>query len=83
MTFTPKLLTDLAYFFTNTDRSTLEKAGIIPEGKTGDDRWKRYNSNFDIFILKCNPDQLEALVGLANRYAGYRPDPTPETRASK
>jgi hypothetical protein len=68
--FTPDMLTELAYFFTNTDRQTLEQAGIIQPGKAGDDKWKRYNHNFDIFILKSNPDQLDALAKLVNDYTG-------------
>lgn len=70
MTFTPKMLTDLAYFFTNTDRAALEQAGIIQQGKAGDEKWKRYNHNFDIFILKSDEPQLAALAKLANDYAG-------------
>ncbi len=80
MTFTPKMLTDLAYFFTNTDRSALEQAGIINPGKSGDDKWKRYNHNFDIFILKSDEQQLTALAKLANGYvSSFSPPPQSHT----
>lgn len=77
MTFTPTLLTDLAYFFTNTDRQALELAGIIKSGKSGDDKWERFNHNFDIFILKSDDKQLEALANLANAYVGDTTPPPP------
>ncbi|CDN52501.1 Hypothetical protein RG1141_CH01360 [Neorhizobium galegae bv. officinalis bv. officinalis str. HAMBI 1141] len=77
MTFTPKMLTDLAYFFTNTDRSALEQAGIINPGKSGDDKWKRYNHNFDIFILKSDEQQLTVLAKLVNDYvSSFSPPPS-------
>jgi hypothetical protein len=78
MTFNPELLTNLAYFFTNTDRQTLEESGIIQPGRSGDDKWERFNHNFDIFILKSDNKQLQALANLANAYVGKTtPSPQP------
>ncbi len=65
---TGKLLESLAYFYTNTNRWDLEKAGIIAAGKSGDKGWERFNHNFDIFILKLSSDQQIALAGLAQKY---------------
>jgi hypothetical protein len=65
---TGKTLENLAYFYTNTDRSTLEDAGIIQKGPSGDTGWKRFNHNFDIFILKLDDEKEEALAGLVNKY---------------
>lgn len=70
MTFTPASLRYLAYFYTNTDRSVLEEAGLIKPGKFGDDRWKRFNHDFDIFVLKLNEDELVTLTCLINEYVG-------------
>ena len=68
--FTPTTLRYLAYFYTNTDRSVLEDAGLIKTGKFGDDRWKRFNHDFDVFVLKLNDGELETLTGLINDYVG-------------
>jgi hypothetical protein len=65
---TGKTLETLAYFYTNTDRDTLEDAGIIEKGPSGDTGWKRFNHNFDIFILKLSDEKQEALAGLVNKY---------------
>ncbi|TAX57149.1 hypothetical protein ELI01_18910 [Rhizobium leguminosarum] len=65
---TGKTLETLAYFYTNTDRSTLEDAGIIQKGPSGDTGWNRFNHNFDIFILKLDDEKQEALAGLVNKY---------------
>jgi len=68
--FSPASLRYLAYFYTNTDRSALENAGLIKPGKFGDDRWKRFNHDFDVFVLKLNDDELVTLTGLINDYVG-------------
>jgi hypothetical protein len=68
-TFTADMLKELAYFFTNTDRSMLEAKGLIRPGKSGDDRWKRFNHNFDIFILKLSDDDRAVLAAMATDYA--------------
>lgn len=67
-TFTRKTLETLAYFYTNTDRSTLEDVGIIKKGPSGDTGWNRFNHNFDIFILKLDDEKQEALACLVNKY---------------
>ena len=67
--FTGEMLKELAYFYTNTDRSMLEEKGLIQTGKAGDGRWKRFNHNFDIFILKLSDDDRAVLAKMATDYA--------------
>ena len=67
--FTGEMLKEMAYFYTNTDRSMLEAKGIIQTGKAGDDRWKRFNHNFDIFILKLSDEDRTVLASMAADYA--------------
>ncbi|TAV98464.1 hypothetical protein ELI24_08735 [Rhizobium ruizarguesonis] len=68
-TFSANMLKELAYFFTNTDQSMLEAKGLIQPGKSGDDRWKRFNHNFDIFILKLSDEDRAVLAAMATDYA--------------
>jgi hypothetical protein len=69
-TVTANLLKELAYFYTNTDRSALEDAGLIQRGPEGDTRWKRFNHNFDVFILKLSDEEQRTLAAMANDYVG-------------
>jgi hypothetical protein len=63
-------LKDMAYFYANTDRSKLEQGGLIQIGAGGDTAWKRFNHNFDIFILKLDDDKRHALTDMINSYCG-------------
>ena len=48
-------LRDFAFFLSNTSRWELEKAGIITPGPSGDTAWKRFNNDFDVFVIKLPP----------------------------
>ncbi|MDW9473176.1 hypothetical protein [Sinorhizobium meliloti] len=61
-------LRDLAFFLSNTSRWELEKAGIITPGPSGDAAWKRFNNDFDVFVIKLS---AEKLVALADMISGY------------
>lgn len=61
-------LKDIAFFLSNTSRWELEKAGIITEGPSGDTAWKRFNNDFDVFVLKLPADRLNALTDMINDY---------------
>ncbi len=65
---TSQILRKLAFFYSNTDRSTLEHAGIIQPGSGGDTAWKRFNHDFDVFLIKLDAAKLEALTALLNNY---------------
>lgn len=65
---TPAFLTALARFYANTNRWDLEAAGVITAGPSGDVAWKRFNHNFDIFIIKLTDEKRTALVGMVNRF---------------
>lgn len=67
-TVTANLLKELAYFYTNTDRSVLEDAGLIQRGPQGDTRWKRFNHNFDVFILKLSDEEQGVLAAMASDF---------------
>lgn len=58
----------MAYFYANTDRAKLEAAELIPSGKAGDTAWKRFNHDFDIFILKLPSEKQERLAGMIDEY---------------
>jgi len=70
MTFNASVLKKLAYFLANTDMSELVEAGIINEGDN--DRWKRFNNDFDVFVIKLPDDRREKLADLINDRLGFR-----------
>ncbi|WP_077961673.1 hypothetical protein [Ensifer adhaerens] len=70
MTFDANILKRLAYFLANTDMSELVEAGIINEGDN--DRWKRFNNDFDVFVIKLPDDRREKLADLINDRLGFR-----------
>ncbi|MDW9722134.1 hypothetical protein GOB91_07160 [Sinorhizobium meliloti] len=61
-------LRDFAFFLSNTSRWELEKAGIISPGPSGDTAWKRFNNDFDVFVIKLSAEKLTAM---ADMIAGY------------
>ncbi|RVK94000.1 hypothetical protein CN150_19135 [Sinorhizobium meliloti] len=61
-------LRDFAFFLSNTSRWELEKAGIISPGPSGDTAWKRFNNDFDVFVIKLSAEKLTAMT---NMIAGY------------
>jgi hypothetical protein len=61
-------LRDLAYFLSNTSRWELEKAGIISQGPSGDTAWKRFNNDFDVFVIKLSAERLSALADMISGY---------------
>lgn len=69
MKFTGPMLNELAYFYTNTDRSALEAKGLIAKGSSGDTGWTRFNHNFDIFILKLSAENQAVLADMVNEFA--------------
>lgn len=71
MTFDANILKRLAYFLANTDMSELVEAGIINEGDN--DRWRRFNNDFDVFVIKLPDDRREKLADLINDRLGFRP----------
>ena len=73
-TVTAELLEYMAYFYANTDRYTLERDGLIAEGKSGETGWKRFSHNFDIFILKLGPEKRAVLADLITRFICPHPD---------
>lgn len=80
---TPAFLEGLAYFYANTDRAELVDAGLIAPGKSGDDGWKRFNHNFDIFILKLSSEKQEKLSDLMQRFLPKeKAAPDTETQAA-
>lgn len=64
MTFDVNTLKRLAYFLANTDMSELVEAGVITEGNN--DQWKRFNNDFDVFVIKLNDDRRQKLCNLIN-----------------
>ncbi len=70
MTFDANILKRLAYFLSNTDMSELVEAGIINEGDN--DRWRRFNNDFDVFVIKLSEDRREKLADLINDRLGFR-----------
>ncbi len=66
--FTPDILRKMAFFYSNTDRSALEASGVISCGGSGDTAWKRFNHDFDVFLIKLSPEKLEALTAMINEY---------------
>ncbi|MCO5152538.1 MULTISPECIES: hypothetical protein [unclassified Shinella] len=70
MTFDVNTLKRLAYFLANTDMSELVEAGVITEGN--DDQWKRFNNDFDVFVIKLNDDRRQRLCDLINDRLGLR-----------
>ncbi|MDX0406915.1 hypothetical protein GOC62_18795 [Sinorhizobium medicae] len=61
-------LRDFAFFLSNTSRWELEKAGIIAPGPSGDTAWKRFNNDFDVFVIKLSAEKLAAMTDMI---AGY------------
>ncbi|MDW9787700.1 hypothetical protein CN071_17815 [Sinorhizobium meliloti] len=61
-------LRDFAFFLSNTSRWELEKAGIISPGPSGDTAWKRFNNDFDVFVIKLSAEKLTAMTDMI---AGY------------
>lgn len=59
---------EFASFAGNCPRWDLERAGIIQEGKAGDLKWTRFNTDLSSFVLKLTGDQLEAFTSLVNRF---------------
>lgn len=70
MMFDPHLLKRFAYFLANTDMSELVEAGIITEGNT--DQWKRFNHDFDVFVIKLPDDRRQKLSDFINVRLGLR-----------
>jgi hypothetical protein len=70
MTFDVNTLKRLAYFLANTDMSELVEAGVITEGNT--DQWKRFNHDFDVFVIKLPDDRRQKLCDLINDRLGLR-----------
>lgn len=70
MTFDVITLKRLAYFLANTDMSELVEAGVITEGNN--DQWKRFNNDFDVFVIKLNDDRRQKLCDLINDRLGLR-----------
>ena len=71
MTFDVNTLKRLAYFLANTDMSELVEAGVITEGNN--DQWKRFNHDFDVFVIKLPDDRRQKLCDLINDRLGLRP----------
>ncbi|ASP84284.1 hypothetical protein [Sinorhizobium meliloti] len=65
---TTKQLRDFAFFLSNTSRWELEKAGIISPGPSGDTAWKRFNNDFDVFVIKLSAEKLKALTDMIADY---------------
>jgi hypothetical protein len=63
---TASQLRDLAYFLSNTSRWELVKADIISEGPSGDTAWRRFNNDFDVFVIKLSGEELAALTDMIN-----------------
>ncbi len=61
-------LRDFAFFLSNTSRWELEKAGIITPGPSGDTAWKRFNNDFDVFVIKLSAEKLSALADMISGY---------------
>lgn len=61
-------LRDFAFFLSNTSRWELEKAGIITPGPSGDTAWKRFNNDFDVFVIKLSAEKLGALSDMICGY---------------
>ncbi|MDX0553562.1 hypothetical protein GOL37_17380 [Sinorhizobium medicae] len=57
-----------AFFLSNTSRWELEKEGIISPGPSGDTAWKRFNNDFDVFVIKLSAEKLAAMTDMI---AGY------------
>ena len=70
MIFDAKNLKRFAYFLANTDMSELVEAGIINAGDN--DRWKRFNNDFDVFVIKLPDDRRQKLCDLINDRLGLR-----------
>jgi hypothetical protein len=51
----------------NMDRWVLEESNLISDGRFGDDRWKRFNSNLTTFVLKLSDSDLETLLDLVEQ----------------
>lgn len=71
MIFDVNTLKRLAYFLANTDMSELVEAGVITEGNN--DQWKRFNHDFDVFVIKLPDDRRQKLCDLINDRLGLRP----------
>ena len=56
---------DMFHRLANVSRWDLESAGPVPEGKTGDDKWTRFNRDLTTFVLKAPIEKLPALIALA------------------
>lgn len=59
-------LKNLAYTWSNMDRSTLEQAGIIKPGQIGGSDWTRFNRDPMMFVIKLHADRLEKLAEILN-----------------
>ena len=70
MMFDANLLKRFAYFLSNTDMSELVGAGIITEGNN--DQWKRFNNDFDVFVIKLSDDRRQKLSDFINDRLGLR-----------
>jgi hypothetical protein len=51
----------------NMDRWTLEEAGLITPGPSGDTHWTRFNNNLTTFVLKLSDANIEKLMALVFR----------------
>jgi hypothetical protein len=71
MIFDAALLKRFAFFLSNTDMSELVEAGIINAGDYYG--WKRFNNDFDLFVIKLNDDRRQKLCDLINDRLGLRP----------
>ncbi|MDW9726343.1 hypothetical protein GOB91_29280 [Sinorhizobium meliloti] len=61
-------LRDLAFFLSNTSKWELEKAGVIAEGPSSDKAWQRFNNDFDVFVIKLQPQKRNVLAGMISGY---------------
>lgn len=61
-------LRDLAFFLSSTSKWELEKAGVIAGGPSGDTAWKRFNNDFDVFVIKLPQQKRNVLAGMISGY---------------
>lgn len=63
-----KTIRRFAFAAANIDRSELESYGVIEQHD--DDKWRRFNNNIDIFILKLSAHRLLSFTSLMNHKMG-------------